>query len=79
METPAPGEARNLREQWGFRMRVFAFSLVLAPACLVSLLFYLKAARRGLGDRWAPFSYASVAITMAVLPLWLLIVFKILG
>lgn len=68
----------NARELIGKRMRVAAFSVVGTPLTIVFLVPYLRHAKKGLSDRMFPYSYAAVAFSMAIAPLWILTLASIL-
>ena len=72
-------EELNPRERTGRWMRFSTASIVGAPITLLFLLAYLFHVRAGHADRWATFSYAAVAVAMAIMPLWLLSVVSLLA
>ena len=69
----------NARERAGKRVRYAAYSVVGAPLALVFIVPYLLAARRGLPDSNALRTMAAVAVTMAILPLWILLGLRLAG
>jgi len=68
----------NARERTGRWMRRCCITLVGMPLTLLLLPLYLRHAWRGLPDRWALFSFASVTVSMVGLPFWILLLLALL-
>ena len=79
--TPDPplSDELNVRESIGRRLRIAAMTVVGAPLALVLVVPYLSAARAGFPDRDAPKTMAAVAVSMALMPLLVLLVLHLAG
>ncbi len=75
----APDAPWSRREHIGRRMLWTTASILGAPLTLVLLVPYLRAARRGERDRYAPLHYSCVTLSMVILPFLLLAALHLLG